>query len=169
MAAGNTGKALFFPFHGKSWDDPWDIRQETVQALLEGKEPTPFLLMDTIECLEGGMRLTLYYEGKDDFIEKHRNGLIGETKKAIHCVLLRDINGDGMLVHLEGEELLCAYYPVVTLKTAKYEMLLTKKMENLATLAMDTRIDLRRGIKAGNYLLSDLLLDLSKKMLKKIN
>ena len=72
-----------------------------------------------------------------------------------------------MLVHLEGEELLCAYYPVVTLKTAKYEMLLAKKLEDLAALATDTRIDLRRGIKAGNYLLSDLLLDLSKKMLKK--
>ncbi len=168
MKTRTIDKALFVPFHGESWDDPWDIRQETVQALLGGKEPVPYLIKYTLECLPDGMRLTLYHEErKQEFIEEYRNFLIGKTKEALDCVLLQDMNGEGMLTHLEGEELQCAYYPVVTLETAKYEMILAHKLENLAELAKDTRIDLRRGIKAGNYCLSDLLLLLSEKMRSK--
>ena len=90
--------------------------------------------------------------------------IIGDMDGHIRCALLWESGSEGILLHKEGFELLCAYVPAMTEQAAHGEHELALALATLAEQALDTPITLDRGLKSGKQSLREILHYLSEQV-----
>ncbi len=167
MKNNTSGAAVFLPFHVNPWDDPWDIRLKIIHAIQKDEAPVPYIIKQRVELLPKALSISLYGDDEQmNLIEKYHVAMTGKTKGSYHCVAFWS-GEEGLMFHLEGEELLCSFLPVVTKKNIKAEIALIEQIRSLALSAQGIQLNLKRPIQRGRYQLKDLLSFLAENMCAK--
>ena len=151
-----NGEATFFA------PEPslWDMRQATKIAMRDGLPTIKF----TVTCHD-----EYYLHGIDDLLystqELRKKALLlgdkitGDELDTWRCAALwqLDPSWSGVLLHRQGNKLLCAYIPLMDRKTAKFEHEVALALSQMAKEVRDMPVLLERGIPAGQHSLSEIL------------
>lgn len=156
------GEAVFHPIE----QSIWDVRQEAKQRMLDG-DPA-WLFRVTQEISYDPHMLDQLMWDEDSLRETARSlgeKIVGTHNGALNCAALwDDAEEEGILLHLEGEELVCAYLPLMSKADAEKEHALSMKLAGLAAEADDVPIRIDRKLEAGRWSLKQLLLYLSEQI-----
>ena len=149
------GEAVFHPIELSLWD----VRQEAKQRILDG-DPA-WLFRVTQEISYDPHMLDQLMWDEETLRETARSlgeKIVGTQNGALNCAALWDgADEDGILLHMEGDELVCAYLPLITKAAAEKEHALSMKVAALASEADDVPIRLDRKLEAGRWSLKRLL------------
>ena len=143
----------------------WDLRQATKRAYLKEAEQEAYTVkkeelyyVDMPEQLLGNAQLL------KEIIDEYKNDMSGTTDGKLNCVAILGDSREGILLHLEGDILKCAYYPTITKHQACGEHTLAVKLAMLADEADNISICINRPIFSGRLPAKELLHYLSKQM-----
>lgn len=143
----------------------WDLRQATKQAYLKEAEQEAYIVK----------REELYYADMPEqilgneaplreIIEEYRNDMTGTTDGKLNCVAILGDSREGILLHLEGDILKCAYLPTISRQQAWEEHRLAIKLAMLADEAGNISICINHPAFSGRLPAKKLLHYLSKQM-----
>ncbi len=145
----------------------WNMRQATKIALRDDLPTVRF----TVTCHD-----EYYLRGIDDMLfspqELRKKALLlgekitGEERDAWRCAALWQTNPSwsGILLHRQGNKLLCAHIPLMDKGRAEFEHEVALALSQIASEARDTPIMLEKAIPAGLHRLSEVLEILSEEM-----
>ena len=155
------GEAVFLPPEYYLWD----IRQASKHALLSGHKPQQFVVTDEMMYYPGALeRVLTSPDMLEETVQTYREAMRGEEQGCFRCVYLWESPGEGVLLHLEKEQLLSAYVPLVTEEITRKEHALSLSLATLAREAQNIPVVLERGLPSGRYQLSELLHVLSEQL-----
>lgn len=144
----------------------WDVRQAAKQAVLAGNPIQGFVVTHEEQYYPRCLDQILSDESRlDEEVLALGENIVGNVGGRLRCAALWDMDGrDGILLHRDGNALLCAYIPVITQKAASTEHALALKLVALAEEVKDTPIHLDCDIPHGRWKLHKLLHYLSEQM-----
>lgn len=138
----------------------WDMRQATKIALRDDLPTVRF----TVTCHD-----EYYLRGIDDMLfspqELRKKALLlgdkitGEERDAWRCAALwqMDPSWSGILLHRQGNKLLCAYIPLMDKGRAEFEHEVALALLQMAKEARDVPVLLEKNIPAGQHSLAGIL------------
>ena len=154
------GEAVFLP------PEPclWDMRQAAKQAIRDEKDAQRFMVVHEEMYYPGMLDQLLATPGRlQEEVLLYGDAITGEKDGGLRCAFLWE-GSEGLLLHRDGSELLCAFVPAVTEGLAHREHELAMMLAALAGQAEDTPVVLDRGIKPGKHVLRELLHYISEQM-----
>ena len=150
-----TGQAVFI----KAGRTAWEIRKATKQALHDGEQTKPYVIIQE-DCFPGMPDMLL----KDPAKLKKRvlilgGAVCGKTDDAYRCAALwNQARTEGVLVHREDSGIWLAYLPPVTYQSVQNEERAAKKLVDILLSPMgDIPMMMDEPIPAGRYTLGELL------------
>ena len=157
----HEGEAIFFPPEPSMWD----MRQTARQAVLDKAKMRPFIVAHEEMYYPNMLDLLLNDPAKlEEAAFALGKDIIGDRDGHIRCALLWESSSEGILLHRDGFELLCAYVPAITEQASHGEHELALALATLAEQASNTPIMLDRGLKSGKQSLREILHYLSEQM-----
>lgn len=138
----------------------WDMRQAMKIALRDDLPTIKFV----VTCHD-----EYYLRGVDELLsgpqELRKKALMlgdkitGEEQDAWRCAALWQMDPlwSGILLHRQGNKLLCAYIPLIDKERAEFEHEVALALSQMAKEARDVPVLLEKGIPAGQHSLSEIL------------
>jgi hypothetical protein len=156
------GEAIFHPMELSLWD----VRQEAKQRAMDGSPAWLFRVKHEVQYDPHTLNQLLWDPKQlQELEESLGEKIIGVENGALNCAALWDgENEEGILIHKEGDELICAYLPLMSKAEAEKEHALSMKLAALASEADDVPIRIDRKIEAGRWSLKRLLHYLSEQI-----
>ena len=154
----HSGSAIFLaPLY-----DMWTLRQATRSAILSGQAAQDFIVVESTMYYPTMLDNVLGFEIRRDSIAAgYGDRIVGETAGCWRCALLYEPGREGLLLHREGDRLLCAYVPVMTEQVIQKERELAQALNRLADDAGNLPILYGRYLCPGKYQLRELLHELA--------
>lgn len=142
-----------------------EIRTLTKQAVLHRKEQRRYLVVHE-ELFYPHMLDQLLADPEElkKTAFEMKSTISGDLNGALLCALLWEDHCEGLLVHLEENLLLCAYYPGITAREAKSERLTVRHLKEIAAQTRKMSVWLDRAFPPGRYSLEEVLKYLSGQM-----
>jgi len=128
------GNAVFLPLTFYSLEE---LRRQTKEALRSGVSLWPFeVIVEDIFYGNGAERLLSSAEERDALLTKLQP-LITQTAHGVrHCAAIwNGSSGNGLLFHVEDDEIKCAYFPVITYEKLLREREIAQQLTALAEQA----------------------------------
>ncbi len=151
--AGDTGKAIFVPLESLLSD----VRKSTALALRKQQPLRAFQVTCEWDYFGNCLELELF-QNRENLLPS-LDGLIDfSTEGKWRCAALTQQMGRrGILLHREGEELLCAYTPLLDRAQAEKEHAMAMTLSFLAKAGVGMNVRLERDFRTGEYELGMLL------------
>ena len=142
--------------------DMWTLRQATRRAILTGQAAQDFVVVESTMYYPNMLDNVLGFEVRRDSIAaSYGDRIVGETAGCWRCALLYEPGREGLLLHREGDRILCAYVPVLTEQVIQKERELAQALNRLADDAGNLPILYGRYLCPGKYQLRELLHELA--------
>ena len=142
--------------------DMWTLRQATRRAILSGQAAQDFVVVESTMYYPTMLDNVLGFEiRRDSIAASYGDRIVGETDGGWRCALLYEPGREGLLLHREGDRLLCAYVPVLTEQVIQKERALALALNRLADDAGNLPILYERYLCPGKYQLRELLHELA--------
>ena len=150
-----VGEAIFFPFT-MHFAGLKDLRRHTYHALLAGIIPERFFIAAEETAPAGS--LDLFFSQQKSNWNQLLGKMAGKHYGAFQCAAIW--NGslkEGLLLHNNRKELLCAYLPAVTKGNVLHDLAIVQQIESLAFLSGEMDIQFDHRIHDGEWKMRDLL------------
>ena len=156
-----TGEAVFISLPASIYE----VYKASMKAVRIGADYQPFFIVDIIEYYPNALNQMLWNrEEKHELVKDLRHPITGKTENRLNCALLLDGDSEGILLHADGNQLLCAFYPVITHDIiSRYDEIL-RLLELVSENAAGIPLYLRKDIRSGKKQLIDLIDAISDQM-----